>query len=38
MFTQTMMQNLGAFKVGWVWLAMAVRRGIGGVRKFNQEK
>ncbi len=38
MFTQTMMQNLSAFKVGWYWLLMVFARGIHGVRKLKQEK
>lgn len=38
MFTQTMIQNLGAFKVGWYWLSMTLLRHIGGVRKLKQEK
>jgi len=38
MFTQTMMQNLGALKVGWYWLLLALTRGIRVVRKLKQEK
>jgi hypothetical protein len=37
MFTQTMMQNLGALKVGWCWLLLALARGIHEVRKLKQE-
>jgi hypothetical protein len=38
MFTQTMIQNLGALKVGWFWLLMMLARSIGGVRKLKMEK
>ena len=38
MFTQTMIQNLGALKVGWYWLLIMLARSIGGVRKLKQEK
>ena len=38
MFTQTMIQNMGALKVGWYWLSMMLARRIGGVRKLKQEK
>ena len=38
MFTQTMMQNLGALKVGWYWLLVVLARGIHGTRKLKQEK
>jgi hypothetical protein len=37
MFTQTMMQNLGALKVGWHWLLLALARGVHEVRKLKQE-
>ncbi|GEM_PF-6971640 len=38
MFTQTMIQNLGALKVSWYWLSMMLARSIVGVRKLKQEK
>jgi hypothetical protein len=38
MFTQTMIQNLGALKVGWYWLSMMLVHGIGRVRKLKQEE
>ncbi len=38
MFTQTMIQNLDALKVGWYWLSMMLARSIGGVGKLKQEK
>jgi len=38
MFTQTMMQNLGALKVGWCWLFTMLVRAVYGVRKLKQEK
>ena len=38
MFTQTMIQNLGALKIGWYWLSLMLARGIGGARKLKQEK
>lgn len=38
MFTQTMIQNLGALKVGWYWLSIMLARSVAGVRKFKQEK
>ena len=38
MFTQTMIQNLGALKVSWYWLSLMLARGIGGVRILKQEK
>jgi hypothetical protein len=37
MFTQTMMQNLGALKVSWYWLLLALARSIHEVRKLKQE-
>jgi len=38
MFTQTVIQNLGALKIGWYWLSLMLARSIGGVRKLKQEK
>ena len=38
MFTQTMMQNLGALKVVWYWLLAVLARGIHGARKLKQEQ
>jgi len=38
MFTQTMIQNLGALKVSWYWLLLMLARRIGGVRILKQEK
>jgi hypothetical protein len=38
MFTQTMIQNLGALKVSWYWLSLMLARRIGGVRILKQEK
>lgn len=38
MLTQTMMQNLGALKVGWYWLSTLLWRAVYGVRKLKQEK
>ena len=38
MFTQTMILNLSALKVGWYWLSLMLARRIGGVRKLKQEK
>ena len=37
MFTQTIIQNLGAIKVGWYWFSMILARRIGGVRKPEKE-
>lgn len=36
MFTQTVMQNLGALKVGWYWLLTLLVR--AGARKRKHEK
>jgi len=38
MFTQTMMQNLGALKVGWYWLLTMLVRAVDEVRTLKQEK
>jgi len=38
MFTQTMMQNLGALKVGWYWFLTMLVGAVYGVRKLKQEK
>ena len=38
MFTQTMMQNLGALKVGWYWVLVVLARGIHEVRSLKKEK
>lgn len=38
MFTQTMMQNLGALKVGWYWVLVVLARGIHEVRNLKKEK
>jgi hypothetical protein len=38
MFTQSMIQNLGALKVGWYWFFLMLLRSFGGVRKLMQEK
>jgi hypothetical protein len=38
MFTQTLIQNLGALKVGWYWFSLMLLRSFGGTRKLRQEK
>ena len=38
MFTQTMIQNLGALKVGWYWFSLMLLRIFGRTRKLMQEK
>ena len=38
MFAQTMIQNLGALKVGWHWFSLMLLRIFGGTRKLMQEK
>jgi hypothetical protein len=38
MFAQTMMQNLGALKVGWYWLSVILVRRISGTRKLTREQ
>ena len=38
MLTQTMMQNLGALKVGWYWVLVTLARGIHEVRSLKKEK
>ena len=38
MFTQTMMQNPGALKVGRYWLLVVLARSIHGARKLKQEE
>ena len=37
MFTQTMIQNLGALKVSWYWVLLVLARGIHEDRKLKQE-
>ena len=38
MFMQTMMQNLGALKVGWHWFLTTLVHAGYGVRKRNQTR
>ena len=38
MFTQSMIQNLGALKVCWYWFSLMLLRSFGGARKLMQEK
>jgi hypothetical protein len=37
MFTQTMIENLGALKVGLHWFSLMLLRSLGGARKLMQE-